>query len=196
LFLSASLFLSALLPFTSIPAHAEENRIVDSLPALVDQVTTPLPEENVGAAISPMRKGNKAMFTGVLLSPLAIATLITELKSAELVTEIEVKRAKDEAAAWCIKDLEKAAGEDLALILHELKSGGLKAECAVEIGSPSDVILDTIGRLNANLVIMGSHGKKGLSRLIMGSVAETVVRKANCPVLIVKSEENEFIGDD
>ena len=94
------------------------------------------------------------------------------------------------------EDLEKAAGEDLALILHELKSGGLNAECAVEIGSPSDVILDTIGRLNANLVIMGSHGKKGLSRLIMGSVAETVVRKANCPVLIVKSEENEFIGDD
>jgi len=64
------------------------------------------------------------------------------------------------------------------------------------IGNPADSILENIEMFNVNLVIMGSHGKKGLSRLIMGSVAETVVRKANCPVLIVKSEEKEFIGDE
>ncbi|MCG8377055.1 MAG: universal stress protein, partial [Chlorobiales bacterium] len=42
---------------------------------------------------------------------------------------------------------------------------------------------------------LGSHGKTGLSRLLMGSVAESVVRKATCPVLIVKAEEKEFIEE-
>ncbi|NTV98740.1 MAG: universal stress protein [Chlorobiaceae bacterium] len=94
------------------------------------------------------------------------------------------------------EELEKAASDDLREILGEFAAEGIKAECGVEIGSPSDVILDAIDRLDANLVIMGSHGKKGLSRLIMGSVAETVVRKANCPVLTVKAEEREFIADE
>lgn len=93
------------------------------------------------------------------------------------------------------EDLEKAAGEDLDIILQEFLVAGLKAECAIEFGNPSDVILEKAAELDVNLLIMGSHGKKGLSRLIMGSVAETVVRKANCPVLIVKAEEKEFIGD-
>jgi universal stress protein A len=94
------------------------------------------------------------------------------------------------------EDLEKAASEDLKVILQEFIQAGLKAECAVEFGNPSDVILDKAAELDVNLLIMGSHGKTGLSRLIMGSVAETVVRKANCPVLIVKAEEKEFIGDE
>ncbi|NTV06641.1 MAG: universal stress protein [Chlorobiaceae bacterium] len=94
------------------------------------------------------------------------------------------------------EDLEKAAAADLQVILQELIQAGIKAECAVEFGNPSDVILEKAEERDVNLVIMGSHGKKGLSRLIMGSVAETVVRKANCPVLIVKSEEKEFIGDE
>ena len=94
------------------------------------------------------------------------------------------------------EDLEKAAQEDLDVVLQDLLVAGLKAESAVEIGNPADVILEKSGAPDINLVIMGSHGKKGLSRFIMGSVAETVVRKAQCPVLIVKAEEKEFIGDD
>jgi universal stress protein A len=93
-------------------------------------------------------------------------------------------------------DLEKAAKDDLEVILEEFRRAGLRAECGVQIGNAADVILDNVNALNVNLIIMGSQGKKGLSRLIMGSVAETVVRKANCPVLIVKNEEKEFIGDE
>ncbi len=93
------------------------------------------------------------------------------------------------------EDLEKAAEADLDALKNELLGEGLKVESSVEIGNPSDVILEKAAELDVNLVIMGSHGKKGLSRLIMGSVAETVVRKADCPVLIVKSAEKEFIEE-
>ncbi|MBM3161964.1 MAG: universal stress protein [Chlorobi bacterium] len=93
------------------------------------------------------------------------------------------------------EDLEKAAEADLNELKNGLLAKGLKVEGSVEIGNPADVILEKASELDVNLIIMGSHGKKGLSRLIMGSVAETVVRKADCPVLIVKSAEKEFIEE-
>lgn len=93
------------------------------------------------------------------------------------------------------EDLEKSAMEDLATIKNELLAEGITVESSFEIGNPADVILEKAATLDVNLIIMGSHGKKGLSRLILGSVAETVVRKADCPVLIVKSHEKEFIGE-
>jgi nucleotide-binding universal stress UspA family protein len=44
---------------------------------------------------------------------------------------------------------------------------------------------------NIDLIVMGSHGRTGLSRLLMGSIAEGVMRKARCPVLIVKQPHKE-----
>jgi nucleotide-binding universal stress UspA family protein len=54
------------------------------------------------------------------------------------------------------------------------------------VGDPAAAIVDLAERENADLIVMGSHGRKGLTRLLMGSVAEAVVRKAKCPVLTVK----------
>jgi nucleotide-binding universal stress UspA family protein len=53
-------------------------------------------------------------------------------------------------------------------------------------GSPIAELLKFADRENVDLIVMASHGRTGLSRLLMGSVAEAVVRRANCPVLIVK----------
>jgi nucleotide-binding universal stress UspA family protein len=55
------------------------------------------------------------------------------------------------------------------------------------IGSPATAIVEMARRENAQFIVMGTHGRTGLSRLLMGSVAEEVVRKAECPVLIVKT---------
>ncbi|RNA65056.1 universal stress protein [Prosthecochloris sp. ZM_2] len=94
------------------------------------------------------------------------------------------------------EDLEKAAREDLDAIVKEEAAHGLEVTSDVEIGTPSEIILDKAEELDVNLIILGSHGKTGLSRLLMGSVAESVVRRAMCPVLIVKSEEKEFIEEE
>jgi len=53
-------------------------------------------------------------------------------------------------------------------------------------GSPLREILKFAEREHVDLIVMGSHGRTGLSRLLMGSIAEGVMRKALCPVLIVK----------
>ena len=67
---------------------------------------------------------------------------------------------------------------------------GVEAEYAIEFGSPAEKIVDFANENDVDLVVMGTHGRTGLRRVFMGSVAEGVVRKAECPVLAVKSNSN------
>ncbi len=54
-------------------------------------------------------------------------------------------------------------------------------------GDPASLILKAAKDCNCNLVVLGTHGRNGLNRLLMGSVAETVLRNASCMVLTVRS---------
>lgn len=54
------------------------------------------------------------------------------------------------------------------------------------IGSPADEIVRFADEQSADLIVMGTHGRSGLRRMLMGSVAEAVVRRANCPVFTFK----------
>ena len=56
-------------------------------------------------------------------------------------------------------------------------------------GYPADQILRVAAESNCDLILMGTHGRTALNRLLMGSVAEQVVRKATCPVLTVKTPQ-------
>ena len=62
-------------------------------------------------------------------------------------------------------------------------------ETVMERGYAAPDIIDTADELNCDLIVMGTHGRTGLGRLLMGSVAENVLSKANCPVLVVKAGE-------
>jgi nucleotide-binding universal stress UspA family protein len=60
-------------------------------------------------------------------------------------------------------------------------------EARVVEGDPAGAIVDLAREAGADVIVIGSHGRTGLGRLLMGSVAEHVVRKASCPVLTVKT---------
>jgi nucleotide-binding universal stress UspA family protein len=64
---------------------------------------------------------------------------------------------------------------------------GLKHELVVEIGEPGDSILAAQQQLGAELVVMATHGRRGLKRIVLGSVAERVVRESSVPVLTVRT---------
>jgi nucleotide-binding universal stress UspA family protein len=66
----------------------------------------------------------------------------------------------------------------------------LTFERRVAQGQAVESILHAIQELDADLVVLGTHGHTGLKRLLMGSVAEQILRKAPCPVLTVKGEGN------
>jgi nucleotide-binding universal stress UspA family protein len=63
---------------------------------------------------------------------------------------------------------------------------GVRIETRVLHGSPPREIVDLVLSEKADLVVMGTHGRTGLEHALMGSVAEKVVRKAPCPVLVVR----------
>jgi nucleotide-binding universal stress UspA family protein len=68
---------------------------------------------------------------------------------------------------------------------------GVRAERRFEQGDAVAAILRVAEELPADLIVLGTHGRTGLGRLLMGSVAEQVVRKAPCPVLTVKNPHLE-----
>jgi len=93
-------------------------------------------------------------------------------------------------------DLEKEDSEEekkLTALIEEENMAGIVADYVIYEGSAEECILDYATRQKADVIIMGSHGRRGLKRMILGSVAEHVIRRAPCPVLVVKENEHEFI---
>lgn len=69
----------------------------------------------------------------------------------------------------------------------------VSSEVLVRIGSPEQDILEAARETDADLIVLSTHGRTGLRHLVMGSVAEQIVRRAPCPVLVVREKEKEFI---
>jgi nucleotide-binding universal stress UspA family protein len=67
-----------------------------------------------------------------------------------------------------------------------LREAGCTVEAAMVSGDPRSVLVEEARRWNADLVVVGSHGRSGLKRMVLGSVAAHVASHAPCSVLIVK----------
>jgi len=67
-----------------------------------------------------------------------------------------------------------------------LRARGLKVTAALEMGDPKSKILDVTEEWRADLIVLGSHERKGLNRFLMGSVSDAVARHACCSVEIVR----------
>jgi len=80
----------------------------------------------------------------------------------------------------------RMAKADLEKLQKSLAKRNLRVRALITEGTPYRMIVDTAKRLGADLVVMGTHGRAGLPRFFMGSVAEMVVRHAHCPVLTVR----------
>jgi nucleotide-binding universal stress UspA family protein len=71
--------------------------------------------------------------------------------------------------------------------LQQMKPHGCAVEYMLAEGVPAEEIVNIARDKHCDLIVMGTHGRTGLGRLLMGSVAELVVRRAACPVLTVKT---------
>lgn len=84
------------------------------------------------------------------------------------------ERAEERAEEICEDARERAADADVPV------------ETTIETGRPSRVIVDAAEEEDVEQVVMGSHGRSGVTRILLGSVAETVMRRAPCPVTVVR----------
>lgn len=82
---------------------------------------------------------------------------------------------------------------DLVRMLEAIvpKSPGVAFEHRLITGEPSEAVVRLAESENVDMIIMGTHGRTGFSRLLMGSVAEAIVRTAKCPVLTLKQPMEE-----
>jgi nucleotide-binding universal stress UspA family protein len=85
--------------------------------------------------------------------------------------------------------VEKRSGHDLDAFVAGVRERGVAVGRALsERGAPSQVIVQMADRERYDLLVLGTHGRTGVSRAVMGSVAERVVRHAHCPVLTVRGD--------
>jgi nucleotide-binding universal stress UspA family protein len=80
----------------------------------------------------------------------------------------------------------KRAETLVATIAAELRAKGMQATSVVEQGDPKSKIIEHAMQWHADLIVLGSHGRTGLDRFLLGSVSEAVARHAPCSVEIVK----------
>jgi hypothetical protein len=118
-------------------------------------------------------KRNKSKLTVIAVVPAELATP-TDIELAmahrELIAEKEMHEAEKNAKA-----VKEAATKE-----------GVSVQAFVMTGKPADAIVETAKEKNSDLIVLGSHGRTGLERLLMGSVAERVIVLAAGAVLVVK----------
>ncbi len=118
-----------------------------------------------------------------LLHVIAVPVVgVPELGLAMTSTMID-SMIKDNQTALDALAARKAAAADLAPTI-------------LRTGDARDVINQTAKEIGADLIVVGTHGRRGVTRVLLGSVAETVVRTAPCPVLTVRMEKHEDSKSD
>lgn len=138
----------------------------------------------------------------VTIKHILVATDFSETSARALAMALELARAFDarltllhvwsipstgyaEALSWPIDDMERAAKRALDDAFARTSKVHPKTEALLREGNEWQEIVDAAQDLRCDLVVMGTHGRRGLPRLVLGSVAEKVVRLSPVPVLTV-----------
>lgn len=103
---------------------------------------------------------------------------VVDLGSVEAIPDVE---------ANSIRELMENAGEALVTrVSDQLSSADIAVETAVGKGSTADAIIDYASEHEVDVIVMGTHGRSGIDRLLLGSVADRVIRRSPISVLIAK----------
>jgi nucleotide-binding universal stress UspA family protein len=128
-----------------------------------------------------------AAMTKVFEASIHLLHVVETIAGAEpLELQIDARKPIEDA-------IQAKALEDLQRLLSAEDQTQLRAEFAVEWGSPLVEIVRYAKAQSIDLVVMGTHGRSGIKHVIIGSVAENVVRSAPCPVMTVRHPEHEFV---
>lgn len=135
--------------------------------------------------------GNKALAAGLALARLNQAEVTILTATDPVSTGIGSGGFGTIDAAAIIARLEEAYSIQAAAFLEKAQKQAQDAGIAAQTlhlprHRPADGIVETAAEMACDLIVMGSHGRRGLSRLMLGSQAAEVLARANVPVLIVK----------
>lgn len=105
--------------------------------------------------------------------------------ACHIITPTSLVTAAPQAAPMLYEAEYNAASKELENIVRSPQLNGLKTKALLSSGILGDALLDEITQNNVDLVVAGTHGRTGLRRFLLGSVAEEICRVATCPVLTI-----------
>jgi nucleotide-binding universal stress UspA family protein len=126
--------------------------------------------EAIGIALK--NKGKLIVMAVVPSESMQPMDIVHSQMSRDVIAETEMKEAEKNAKA-----VKEAAQKE-----------GVAVEAFIMGGKPSDAIVQTANEKNVDVIMLGSHGKTGIDKLLMGSVAERVIVLSSCAVLVVKKK--------
>jgi nucleotide-binding universal stress UspA family protein len=85
------------------------------------------------------------------------------------------------------------AQEDLGNVIPSSMKKRLEVEEILEIGHPQHVIVDKAKELGVDLIVIATHGRTGFAHVLLGSVAEQVIRHAPCPVFVIRNPKDKYV---
>ena len=135
--------------------------------------------KNIVLAYDGSTFSNKALQEAIRLAKSSGGSLLI-LSVVDITDEFESEAPglTDKMTEKLLKSAQKA--------LWKAVAAKVKAKVEVHVGDAYEMIVETARKKKADIIVMGSHGRTGLQRLMLGSIAERTLRYAQCPVLIVK----------
>ena len=133
-----------------------------------------------GSAKSNVAANNGIELAKSLGAQVIALYVVNEVVIASAVRQLGSDRKEVEGK---LQDAGRKAVESVKKMGDEV---GVNVEPIVRIGAPAEVIVSTAGSEKADLVVMGSHGESGVSKLLIGSVVQKVLYWASIPVLVVR----------
>ncbi len=107
-------------------------------------------------------------------------TLLHVLEPALYDDDGTLRQAKEQ------RRLDERIDPQLAPYVHAIQAAGVSVRAAVRGGIPEDSILEFVRTSGSDLIVMGTHGRRGIAHVMRGSVAEALLRRSICPMFVVK----------
>lgn len=130
------------------------------------------------AAVDAIRRQFRPERSEIYLLHVTDPMVYLPLYDGALQNPTQIERIREE-------NMKEAQGL-LGQMAERLREMGYRVETAIEEGEPRTTIVDYAERVKADLILVGSHGRRGLPRLLLGSVSEYVARHAGCSVEIIR----------
>ena len=150
---------------------------------MVEEVTCPLTRgEKILVAVDGSENSEFALEQAISMADTCNSTLYA-------ITVIDVYPKQVEGTPGAKEQMQKEAGALLQKVEARAKEMNISVKTAVHWGRhPHEVILNECKEKGVDLIILGTHGRTGLKKFFMGSVAQKVVGYSRCPVMIVPPE--------
>ncbi len=151
---------------------------------MIERILVPLDGSEVGEAALNAVNGLVTKFSPELKVEITLLQVLTSLSHYVVAGEASVQVLYSDSE---VKQIQKEVTDYLSKAGSELRKRGIDVNVKIATGNAAEEIIKAADEIDANLIAMSTHGRSGISRWALGSVADRVLRISSRPVLIIRA---------